>query len=439
MTRMLKSLPPWRQNLETDLPYFQWELKPRQPVAQKMLDDYPMSGPARNSTVEKSRLAAVGCILANNKVHGRQVMMPNFQNIKAENIGFSRKVLEDVLNHLEKVALIGREGGRGCNRSIITYAGRIRPYLPQGVIYYPQSPIFINEKGKGSVMARVNTEERRDLRKRMQRYWSFIQDHEITPGFDGYTFELVNDYVVEVDHKKPLTQPNFNMVLPYIVFNDRQLTNGGRMYGAFWIGLKKELRRTLLIDGEPTCDLDGKGMHVQLLYRLAGEKIPGGDPYIYSDKGQRKIAKTLMLLMMNTVKEFVPEEGRKRVLKTYQKEVSEGKAKAANEASLVGMINELEQYHHVIANEFYRPNWGRLQKTEAALMLKIMERGISENVVVLPVHDGCLCQRVHRDRVLGYFEDLEIEAAENPDHLNPIPIEMMMLALKSVRECRACL
>lgn len=56
-------------------------------------------------------------------------------------------------------------------------------------------------------------------------------------------------------------------------------------------------------------------------------------------------------------------------------------------------------------------------------MLTIMEAGMADGIVILPVHDGCLCQRQHKENVLKYFADQSIEVAENKDHLKPIPIQ----------------
>jgi len=92
-----------------------------------------------------------------------------------------------------------------------------------------------------------------------------------------------------------------------------------------------------------------------------------------------------------------------------------------NEENLEEYIRELEGFHHKISTHLYKPNWGRLQKTEAAIMLNIMEEGMKEGIVILPVHDGCLCQRQHRDSVLQFFSDQGIKADENKEHLKPIP------------------
>ena len=180
--------------------------------------------------------------------------------------------------------------------------------------------------------------------------------------------------------------------------------------------MKKELRRAITIDGSKTCDIDGKGMHVQLLYQSIGEPVPEGDIYIYTDE-RRRITKCLMLLMMNTAKEFSPELGRKRVKRTYRNNFTR------DDEGLEEYILDLEGFHHKILHKLYRPNWGQLQHTEAAIMLNIMKAAMNEDIVVLPVHDGCLCKLEHKEKVLQFFTDQGIEAEENEKHLLSLPLE----------------
>ena len=191
--------------------------------------------------------------------------------------------------------------------------------------------------------------------------------------------------------------------------------------------MKKELRRAIKIDGSKTCDIDGKAMHVQLLYKLIGEPAPDGDLYIYTDD-RRRITKGLMLLMMNTTEECPPEIGRKRVKRTYRRSFSR------DDEGLDEYIIELEGFHHKILPLLYRPNWGQLQHTEAAIMLNIMEAAMNEEIVVLPVHDGCLCKLKHKERVLQLFIDQGIEAEENKKHLLPLPLKETEALLEAFYE-----
>lgn len=409
-----------------DLPHFQWELRPVRSMAEQFFKDHPMSG-ARNKAIEKARQAAIDVILANMR-NGMDLIVPNFAEASIETHGFGRRVFLDVLEYLQAPTLIGREG-EGYKRSIITYSTRMRCYLPTKVVFQPLTPIRINLKDEEITVTQINKLTRGDLKRRLRKMWGFYQEHDISPGIDRDTFELFNDVEVEVEGKPPLIFPDSAKILPQIVFNDRDLTMGGRMYGAFWIGMKSILRREITIDGELTSDIDGKGMHVQLLYRDRGIPMPKGDPYMFSDPAKREIAKKLMVLMMNTKSVLDPVAGRKAVERTFRNHYG-------HEDGLDDLILELEGHHYAIVDDLYRPNWSNLQRTEAAIMLRIMERGMEENIVVLPVHDGCLCPRQYVDRVCQYFIGEDIVAEVSQKHYRELPVDKYQKALAAVRDMR---
>ncbi|MGB3209480.1 MAG: hypothetical protein WBB19_02125 [Desulforhopalus sp.] len=392
-------------------------------MAKKFLDNHPISG-ARNVTVKEARLAAVDCMLSNLR-NGVTLIVPNYSKILAEDFGFSRQIFLAVLEHFEKLAFIGREG-TGYTRSIIQYSHLLQTYRPARIHYRPK-PLIVNLKDEGVTLTKIDKAEGRQLKQRLKNVCDFYLQHEISSGIDRETFEIFNQFEIEVEKKPSLDFPDSAKIFPQIIFSDRDLTKGGRMYVAFWIGEKKVLRRAITIDGELTSDIDGKAMHVQLLYRLKGIDMPAGDPYLFADKTRRSVTKKLMLLMMNTKREMSNEDGRKAVRRTFRKHYG-------NPAGLEELILQLEFHHQEIADQFYKPNWGNLQKHEAAIMLDIMEAGMADGVVVLPVHDGCLCPRRHKDKVLGYFNSKGIVAVENLEHRQKLPIEEAKDALAAVRK-----
>ena len=72
-------------------------------------------------------------------------------------------------------------------------------------------------------------------------------------------------------------------------------------------------------------------------------------------------------------------------------------------------------------------------------MLRIMERGMRDGIVILPVHDGCLCPRSKTDQVVQYFNDEGIVSVVSADHFKPLPIDECEEALEKVRSLSAAL
>ena len=156
--------------------------------------------------------------------------------------------------------------------------------------------------------------------------------------------------------------------------------------------------------------------------------MPAGDPYIFTgDDERRAITKRLMLLMMNTKGTMPCTAGLKAVARTYRQHYGDDKR-------IEDLTLELEAHHSQILDRLYKPNWGDLQRTEAAIMLSIMERGMADDIVILPVHDGCLCPRQYKDRVMGYFSDAEIVAEENLDHRKELPVDEAIALLAANRK-----
>jgi hypothetical protein len=405
---------------DENLPYFRFSLRPIKSVADAFLGQCPMMNV--NKKDSSAIREAVDCILANAHQENN-LRVKNFSRTSKDTEGFAKTSFLRTLDHFESRGLLSREG-KGVTRSIITFAPEIREHEPTGVVEWPESAVIYNKKGEGDKFSNALKRCETEIGRRLEAIWQFYLEHRIETGLTKEEFEIFNAAQL-VQGKQKLIVPDPAKILPYFVFNDEDLTMGGRMYGAFWIGMKQMLRRSIKIDGELTTDIDGKGMHVQLLYRQANREMPPGDPYVYSDPKERKVAKKAMLLMMNTKCEMSPERGRDAVIATFKKSFKQDfeTKLGGDKKRLLEVIQSLEHHHMGIRDSFYRPNWGALQRTEGMIMLKIMEEGMRDGIVILPVHDGCLCQRQHKDRVMQYFAEMKIEAAVNPKHERELGIE----------------
>lgn len=390
---------------------FQFELTSCEQKAEQLLRDYPIRRNF-NKNAENSVLEAIETVLAN-IVNGEELIIPNIARCTIHKVGFSRESFKIALQHLRDSSLLDWHGKGNVESRLRYFLDDLVKYQPDRTVFRPMDLVVI----KGGKLA-INTvrHELVQLTFKLKRYWNFLQDFNIQSGISNNMFQVFDYIEKEVEKKDSLRFPDEKRILPYMVFNDVELKSGGRMYGAFWIDMKKELRRGLTINGEKTVDIDGKGMHIQLLYKLHKEHMPYHDPYIFQDSKKRLIAKKLMILMINTKTEYTNlEEARGAVIRTYNYHNEKVDRKILYE-----MIETLEKKHKAIKASFYKSNWGYLQKQEAAVMMSIMEHGIKDNILVLPVHDGCLCQKQHKDKVLGYFTLEGIIADENKEHLKPL-------------------
>jgi hypothetical protein len=82
------------------------------------------------------------------------------------------------------------------------------------------------------------------------------------------------------------------------VFHRGDFANGGRFYGGHWQNIPaKGGRDRIFINGEPTTEVDYRGLHIRLLYQEAGKAMPA-DPYDI-DGWPRKQAKLALLIAIN--------------------------------------------------------------------------------------------------------------------------------------------
>lgn len=376
-------------------------------------------------------ITAISVILCNNPGDGSTVHIRNFKDIKASDYGFGRTIFFAVLNHLIKKKVIKRSGA-GFKQSTITYADFVP--VPEDVKYQPpRSMLYRQDPEDKHEEVELKTAELFTRDSRIRAYWDFTDKFKIDPAIPPEDFAVLNESrSIVVGQAVPLEHPDPTLTKPVASFNDPAGLTGGRFYRAFWIGMNKALRPYIEIDGELCADVDGKSMHVQLLYKEAGEPIPEGDLYLYPKPDpRRKIMKGLMLYMMNTKKDYAVKDGRATVIKTYNQH------KPPEDPGLLEeYIQQLEELHKPILQLLYKSNWGRLQKVEADLMLNIMEEGLKQGILVLPVHDGCLCQRRHKDAVMELFKQQGIDAEENLQQSNKPDIKAMKEAIEVVKKLR---
>jgi len=405
--------------------YFRFGLSGGHDLAMQLLVNRPMKN---NKPVYRK---AIDVILCNNIGDGSKVHIRNFKEIKAADYGFGRTIFLDALDHLSNIGVIWRNG-KGFTKSTITYHKKVP--LPAVVKYQPPYTMLykINKMDKHKEV-KMTTQELMNRDKRIKRYWDFTDKFKIDPAVPREDFDILNESRdIVLGEPVPFEYPDPTLTKPVASFNDPTASIGGRFYRAFWISMPKKLRAYIEIDGELCADIDGKSMHVQLLYQEAGVPIPNTELYLYPKSDpRRKILKNLMLYMMNTRKDYDLETGRTAVIRTYNRHQSKD-----DPSLLLEHINQLEDLHKPILKLLYRSNWGRLQKTEADLILDIMEEAMKQGILVLPVHDGCLCQCKHKQKVLELFKLNGIDAEENLKQRQKPNIKVQRQAISKVKAIR---
>lgn len=225
------------------------------------------------------------------------------------------------------------------------------------------------------------------------------------------------------------------------VFNKSKLLDlGGRFYGHYQ-QLPSAQRDRILIDGEPTLELDYKAHHIRILYARAGIDLDG-DPYEVEGL-DRQTAKVTLLTLLNSedlrsFKANVTKSGNldlKVKAATYYRlrsnyDACRAKGLRANEPTkpkwLEGFIDGVKtgtnggdvlaallSRHNAIRRYIGQPDIGlMLQYTDSQIMARALQ--LLNDVPVLPVHDSIRCRIGDTGRVYAAMGQAYSEVTGQP-------------------------
>ena len=164
---------------------------------------------------------------------------------------------------------------------------------------------------------------------------------------------------------------------------------GGRLYGGWWIGLPKEERPYLTINGEQTVELDYDQFHPSILFARIGRpldfplySLPGLDV-----PGLREVGKqTFMVLLNSDATNRKP--GMVKMPVKYRKLLPKG---LAPEEYMRRLYDRMEP----ISRWFSTGEGIRLQRDDSDLAVSILAAMEALDIVTLPVHDSFIVQERH--------------------------------------------
>ena len=203
---------------------------------------------------------------------------------------------------------------------------------------------------------------------------------------------------------------------------------GGRFYGAWWQGVPSSLRPHILIDDEPTVEVDFKGHHIALLYSIAGINYfaddVNSDPYKV-EGWPRKDVKLLLQIVLNS--------SRDGVAKAYNKQRQKDGDNLIPSDRLETLVSLFEEMHSPIKSYFYG-DWGVLlqnfdAKIAAYVMADCMKNGVTDEsdsgldrkFVVLPVHDSFIVKHQHLEQLIHSMRMAVVDAIMEAEYTDDVP------------------
>lgn len=165
----------------------------------------------------------------------------------------------------------------------------------------------------------------------------------------------------------------------------RTFTLNGRLVGGWWLSLPSRDRHRIRLNGEELADLDFKAMFIQLAYRRNGDALSEHfDPYaIPGLEGHRDGAKKAMLSLL----------GRASSMRKLSTDL---KALLPDGWTSKRLVASARALHSDIAHLFGKDIGVELMFLESQILTAVLLRLADKNVPALPMHDGIMVPRSHR-------------------------------------------
>ncbi|SEL96637.1 hypothetical protein SAMN05444413_1302 [Roseivivax marinus] len=215
------------------------------------------------------------------------------------------------------------------------------------------------------------------INRGLSHHWYDLDmpDADIAALQDRLSDDVVNSRQLALHHRSL-----------YRVFNDEDLTTGGRFYGGWWQGIPKEYRPYLCVNGKRMVEVDYSTMHPTILYAWVGEEMPedsysgvlpsGLLPDGVDPSEVRGSVKAAFNAMLNA----------ERVLKGPPAGINlRGLELTWNQLS-----NAIIEFHKPISEHFYSGVGLKLQRIDSDIAEAVILDFIDSGDVILPIHDSFL-------------------------------------------------
>jgi hypothetical protein len=172
--------------------------------------------------------------------------------------------------------------------------------------------------------------------------------------------------------------------------------HGGRFYHAPHITIPSACRKTMVINGQPTVELDFSGMHIRMLYHQIGidyrDECYVHDKSDMGNKSDRDRMKLSSLIVINS-------DSRSKAIKAIQDQCrKKGIHYPKGEHGLYSnLVDRFADYHERINQFFFKSRGLELQYQDSTIMANILDRLTKQNIPALPVHDSVICPAQHDD------------------------------------------
>lgn len=181
----------------------------------------------------------------------------------------------------------------------------------------------------------------------------------------------------------------------YRVFSNESWKQGGRIFGAWWHSCPKQLRKYIVLNGEPTIELDFSSIHILLLYAHLGANFldEGSDAYTIEGHDFRKAMKIVLMSAINAQKDGKKDGDTKAIQaawKTLVFKCNEERVRHGIDTpgDLYPLLEIMKERHKPIAKFLSSGKGIELMKQDSDIAIDLIYRHTKIGVPILTVHDS---------------------------------------------------
>ena len=261
--------------------------------------------------------------------------------------------------------------------------------------------IILNNKmpndSKAKRMEYIDTPLIKSMRKQLVAYNQLLESTYIDVG-DQESSNLItkeSKHISINQHNKFVSR----------VFYRGSWNLGGRFHGGWWQSINSIIRSKILINDQPTVELDYSGLHVSLIYGLQ-QKQPPSDPYSvdlvnenFTKEEQRKCIKELVLMAINA----------KTLKKAFMAFRADQDARSMERSLTDKSLRELLD-GFIEANALVDPYLGKdkgveLMAMDGRITAKIINHFTEKNIPILTVHDSYIINHEYSGELRKVMND----------------------------------
>lgn len=175
-----------------------------------------------------------------------------------------------------------------------------------------------------------------------------------------------------------------------LIFLTRKFTEsyerGGRLYGGFWQNMPKVIRAQLLIDSEPTVELDYSRIHPTMIFAEKGLPLDR-DPYRVPGYEHMEAAGKITFNRLLNAKRAIQFRSR------------EDREWFSNREDFKAYRDAMIEHLSPISDTFQRDYGVRLQKRDSQIAILVLSKCMDQGIPVYPVHDSFIVKQSNSDRL----------------------------------------